>query len=274
MSRSRKIIHPSVATMLACIGELGGEDDEGRKLDRRKVLLQRRNRLPRRRWRMLMHLPPKAFRREAVSYWPERSCCKATRRKLAPISTKRWHWQKASRTKQKKEKYALAELAIEEQRRSDAREMLRRRQVDQKHSKNVDAELECLMLQAELELLDKQNDAALSTALQARSVARRDERFDLKMSAAEVLAKAAAASRKWTHADQVINSCLQRALESGCVACELRARLSECTLKADRDAPDASLCFKNLQKAAESKGFGRIAKNSALGGARQGARAQ
>ena len=171
-------------------------------------------------------------------------------------------------------RYSLAELAIEEQRMSDAREMLRLLRIDEKHSKNVDVELECLILQAELELLDRQNDAALSTALQAQSVSRRDERFDLKMSAAEVLAKAAAASRKWTHADQVINSSLQQASESGCVAWELKARLSECTLKADREAPDASLCFKRLQRAAQSKGFGQIAKNAALGGARQVARAQ
>ena len=52
--------------------------------------------------------------------------------------------------------------------------MLRLLQVELKRSQNVDAELECLILQTELELLDKQSDAALSTALRARSVSGHD----------------------------------------------------------------------------------------------------
>jgi DNA-binding winged helix-turn-helix (wHTH) protein/tetratricopeptide (TPR) repeat protein len=167
-------------------------------------------------------------------------------------------------TEEREIRYALAQAAIEEQRPSDAKEMLRLLKIGLNHEKNVDAELECLILQARLELLDNQRDAALASALRGQAVSRHDERLDLKMSAAEVLVKAAGASRKFTQADQVLDSALVRASQSGCLACELQAKLSACNLKADREAKDTSVCFANLQKAAESKGFGRIAKNAAL----------
>jgi DNA-binding winged helix-turn-helix (wHTH) protein/tetratricopeptide (TPR) repeat protein len=167
-------------------------------------------------------------------------------------------------TEEREIRYALAELAFEEQRPRDARDLLRRLQAELKHSQNVDAELECLILQTELELSDKQNDAALSIALRAQSVSGHDDRFDLKMSAAEVLVKAAAASRKWTQADQAVSSALLRASQSTCVACRLRAAFSECDLKAAENMPDAYPCFAKLQSMAESKGFEQIGKSAAL----------
>ena len=165
-------------------------------------------------------------------------------------------------TEERETRYALAQLALEE-RPSDAREMLRLMQAKLKPTQHVDVELECLILQTELELLDKQNDAALGTALRAQSVSGHDERFDLKMSAAEVFVKAAAASQKWTQADQVVRSSLLRASQSGCFACELKVKFFECGLKAEKDASDASVCFEKLQRTAERKGFGRIAKDAA-----------
>jgi tetratricopeptide (TPR) repeat protein len=160
-------------------------------------------------------------------------------------------------------RYALAELAIEEQRSANARETLRWLQAELKRVQNVDVELECLILQTRLELLDKQKNSALTTAIRAQSVSGSDNRFDLKMSAAGILVKAAAASQKWKQADQVIGSALLEASQSGCLACELRARLSVCELKDQENAFDASRCFVNLEQAAASKGFGRIAKDAA-----------
>jgi hypothetical protein len=160
-------------------------------------------------------------------------------------------------------RYALGELAVEEGRPADAKEMLRLLQTERKCSQNLDAELECLILQTRLELIGQQNDAALNAALQAQSISGTDDRFDLKMAAAQVLAKAAAALRKWTQADEALGSAMLRASQSGCVACELRAKLSECELKAQKNSSDASLCFVNLHRTAVSKGFGWIAKNAA-----------
>jgi hypothetical protein len=48
-----------------------------------------------------------------------------------------------------------------------------------------------------MELLNKQNSGALGTALRAQAVAEHQDRPDLKMPAAEVLAKAAAALRRY-----------------------------------------------------------------------------
>ena|SRR5580704_5100907 len=167
------------------------------------------------------------------------------------------------KAEEREDRYALAELAVEEHRSADAKEMLRFLQAEFKRNQNVDTELECLILQAEVELQDKQSDAALSTTLRAQSVSGHDERFDLKMSAEEVLVKAAAASRKWTQANQVVSSALLRASQSACVACQLRAMLSECDLKAAEDMPDAYLCFAKLQGMADSNGFEQIGKSAA-----------
>jgi DNA-binding winged helix-turn-helix (wHTH) protein/tetratricopeptide (TPR) repeat protein/TolB-like protein len=166
-------------------------------------------------------------------------------------------------TEEREIRYALAELAIEEQRPADAKQMLQLLQLEANRTPNVDAELECLILQTELELSDKQNDAALRSALRAQSVSGRDDRLELKISAARVLVKTAAASRRWMQAEQVVKSALLQASQSGCIACELKAEVSQCELKADENASDASLCFTNLQRTAESKGFRRIAQNAA-----------
>jgi len=157
--------------------------------------------------------------------------------------------------------YALANLAIDQRRLADAREILRRLQAELKNRQNLDAELECLILQTELDVLDKHD--ALSTALRARSVSRLDDRLDLKMSAAEALVRAAAAGRTWTQADQAVSTALLQVSRSGCVACQLNLELAQCELKAEENAADASACFISLQKTAERKGFGQIAKTAA-----------
>jgi DNA-binding winged helix-turn-helix (wHTH) protein/tetratricopeptide (TPR) repeat protein len=166
-------------------------------------------------------------------------------------------------TEERETRYILAELAIEEHRLSDAREMLQRLQDNLKHRQNTDAELECLILQTKLELLDRQDAVALKTALRARAVSTHSERLELQLSATEVLALAAGASRQWAQADRVINSALGRASQSGCVACEFKVQYSQCDLSAKRDASRGTLCFAELNTRAAARGFGLIARNSA-----------
>ena len=164
---------------------------------------------------------------------------------------------------QKETHYLLGELAIEENRTSDAKEMLRLLREDLGRRRDIDTELECLILQAELELLDHQGDAALKTSARAEALSRQSERLELQLSAAVVVAQSAAASRDWTQADRMINSALQRASQSGCVACELKAQFSQCDLRAKKDRSRGVLCFEELNTRAAAKGFGLIARNAA-----------
>jgi eukaryotic-like serine/threonine-protein kinase len=166
-------------------------------------------------------------------------------------------------TEERETRYILAELAIEEHRLSDAREMLQRLQDNLKHRRNTDAELECLILQSELELLEGQDAVALKRALRARTVSAHSERLELQLSATEVLAQAAEASRRWAEADRLIGSALLRASQSGCVACQLKIQVSQCELKAQTDRLEGFVCFQNLQRSAESRGFRRIAESAA-----------
>lgn len=159
--------------------------------------------------------------------------------------------------------YLLGELAIEENRPSEAKERLRLLQNELSRRHDLDTELECLILQAELELLDHQNDTALKTSVRAQALAQQSERLELQMSAAEVAAQSAAAAKNWIQADRVINSALGRASQSGCVACELKVQFSQCDLRAKRDASRGALCFEDLNTRAAAKGFGLIARNAA-----------
>jgi len=166
-------------------------------------------------------------------------------------------------TEERETRYVLADLAIEERRISDAREMLQKLRNALEHRPNVDAELECLILQTKLALLEKQDDAALKTALRARAVSTRSERLELQLSADEVLALAAAASRDWAQADRVINTALTRASQAGCVACEFEVEFSQCDVSAKKDASRGALCFAKLNTRAAARGFGLIARNAA-----------
>jgi len=166
-------------------------------------------------------------------------------------------------TEERETRYILADLAIEERRISDAREMLQELRNALDHRPNVDAELECLILQTKLALLEKQDAAALKTALRARAASTHSERLELQLSAAEVLALAAGASRQWAQADRVINSALGLASQSGCVACELKVQYSQCDLSEKRDASRSALCFSDLNTRAAARGFGLIARNAA-----------
>jgi tetratricopeptide (TPR) repeat protein/DNA-binding winged helix-turn-helix (wHTH) protein len=164
---------------------------------------------------------------------------------------------------QKETHYLLGELAIEENRLSEAKEMLRLLQDDLGRRHDIDTELECLILQAELELLDHHNGAALKTSARAQTLSLQSERLELQLSAAEVEAQSAAASRNWTQADRMINSALQRASQSGCVACEFKVQFSQCDLSAKKDASRGVRCFQELNARAAAKGFGLIARNAA-----------
>jgi DNA-binding winged helix-turn-helix (wHTH) protein/tetratricopeptide (TPR) repeat protein len=158
--------------------------------------------------------------------------------------------------------YLLGELAIEENHLSEAKEMLRLLQDDLGHRHDIDTELECLILQAELELLDHHSDAAAKTSSRAQMVSLQSERLELQLSAAEVAAQSAAA-KNWTQADRLINSALGRASQSGCVACEFKVQFSQCDLRAKRDPSRGILCFEDLNTRAATKGFGLIARNAA-----------
>ena len=141
--------------------------------------------------------------------------------------------------------------------------MLQRLQDNLKLRQNTDAELECLILQTKLELLDRQDAVALKTALRARTVSAHSERLELQLSAREVFARAAEASRRWAQADRLISSALLRASQSGCVACQLKIQVLQCELKAQAGRLEGSVCFQNLQRSAESSGFRRIAESAA-----------
>jgi tetratricopeptide (TPR) repeat protein len=160
--------------------------------------------------------------------------------------------------------YLLGELAVEETHVSEGKEMLRLLQADLKVLHDIDTELECLILQAELELLDNHKDAARKTSARAQTASLQSERLELQLSAAEVMAQSATASRDWTQADQMINSALRRASQSGCVACEFEAHFYRCDLKAQKAASDGALCFEDLQRKAYARGFALIARNAAL----------
>ncbi len=164
---------------------------------------------------------------------------------------------------QKETHYLLGELAIEENHPSEAKEMLRVLQDDLGHRHDIDTELECLILQAELELLDHQGGAALKTSARAQAHSIQSERLELQLSAAVVAAQSAAASRDWIQADRMINSALQRASQSGCVACEFKAQFSQCDLRAKKDRSRGVLCFEEPNARAAAKGFGLIARNAA-----------
>jgi len=164
-----------------------------------------------------------------------------------------------SSIEERETRYDLAQLGLDDNQPADARETLQQLQTQLKSIPNISAELECLILQAKLELLNKQNSGALSTALRAQSVAEHQDRLDLKMSAAEVLAKAAAGLRRWTQADEVVASALRRASQSACMSCELKAKFLQCEVKATEGTSDSSRCFANLENTARSRGFGRIA---------------
>ncbi len=167
------------------------------------------------------------------------------------------------RPQENETRYALAVLAIEEQRLADAKEMLRFLQADVRRSTNVDIELECLILQSELEMLDKHNDATPQIASRIKAASRNDERLELQPSAAQVLAKTAAASHKWTEADRIIQAALLHASQSGCVACEFEAKFSQCDLNVQTNASLGVLCFEELKTTAAARGFGLIARNAA-----------
>jgi DNA-binding winged helix-turn-helix (wHTH) protein/TolB-like protein len=159
--------------------------------------------------------------------------------------------------------YLLGELAIEEIHAPEAKEMLRLLQNDLEHRRDIDTKLECLILQAELELLDHENNAALKTSAQAQTLSLQSERLELQLAAAGVAAQSAAAARNWTQADRMIKSALGRAAQSGCGACEFKAQFSQCDLRAKRDASGGALCFEDLNARAAAKGFGLIARNAA-----------
>jgi DNA-binding winged helix-turn-helix (wHTH) protein/tetratricopeptide (TPR) repeat protein len=159
--------------------------------------------------------------------------------------------------------YVLGELAIEENHPSEAKDMLRLLQDDLGHRHDIDTELECLILQAELELLDHHNDAAARTSSRAQTVSLQSERLELQLSASEVAAQSAAAARNWTQADRVINSALRRASQSGCVACEFKVQFSQCDVSGKRDASRGALCFSELNARAAARGFGFIAGKAA-----------
>ena len=163
----------------------------------------------------------------------------------------------------KETRYLLGELAIEEARLPEAKEMLRQLQDDLEHTHDIDTELECLILQAELELFDHRNDAALKTSTRAQTLSLRSERLELQLSAAEVMAQAAAASRDWTQAERVIKTASLRASQSGCVACELKVQFSLCNLNAKEDTARGAVCFQELNARASARGFGLIARNAA-----------
>src|SRR4029077_3718542 len=90
--------------------------------------------------------------------------------------------------------YLLGELAVEENHVSEGKEMLRLLQADLKVLHDIDTELECLILQAELELLDNHKDAARKTSARAQTASLQSERLELQLSAAELMAQSAAAS--------------------------------------------------------------------------------
>jgi DNA-binding winged helix-turn-helix (wHTH) protein/tetratricopeptide (TPR) repeat protein len=164
---------------------------------------------------------------------------------------------------QKETRYLLGELAIEENHLSEAREMLRLLESDLSRRHDIDTELECLILQGKLELLAHRTDAALKTSARAQTLSQQSERLELQLSASEVMAQSAAASRNWTQADRVLTSALRRASQSGCVACELQVQFSQCDLSAKKDASRGARCFEDLHTRAAAKGFGLIARNSA-----------
>jgi len=165
---------------------------------------------------------------------------------------------------QKETHYLLAELDIEENHFSEAREMLQLLQGDLSRRHDSDTELECLILQVRLELLDHHRDAALKTSARTQTLSQQSERLDLQLSASEVVAQSAAASKNWTQADRVLTSALRRASQSGCVACEFKVQFSQCDLSAKKDATRGVRCFEELNTRAAAKGFGLIARNAAI----------
>jgi len=160
-------------------------------------------------------------------------------------------------------RYFMAELDIEERRLSEAKEELRYLQDEVRRTNNVDTELQRLILQAELDLLNNQLEESLKAASRAQALSSKNERFGLQMSAAEVLTRAAGASQRWKQGDQIISAALQQASRAGCVACELKAQLSQCALRAEEDVSDGSLCAEDLRRKAEAGGFGLIARKAA-----------